>query len=563
LPDASSPILASLSVSAPQAMVARILGSRDLRRVLVAFLAFNAAEYATWIAILLYAYKASGPAAVGVVALIQLVPAAIAAPLAATAGDRYPRQRVLAGGYFAYAAGMAATAVAIALSAPALAVYLVAAVGGAAAIVTRPTQSALMPALSAEPEEVTAANGAAQMVEGAGIVLGPVVAAAVLTVAAPGAIFAIAAVALSLSGLLALGLRPWPTAEVMGGKEPGRRDRPPSTSTGSGAFRAGLRAVLDDSDARLVVGLMSARMVMVGAADVLFVLMALDLLGMGQPGAGILNAAFGVGTMTGGALTFVFAGRGRLAGVAIIGAGLWAIGLGLSGWLASAPLAVLLLVAGSGGLALVDLAGRTILQRAIDDDVLASVFGIQEGLAMVALAVGSIGVPVLVAVAGLTGAVMLVAAFLPLVVIVAWPRLRSLDSRAVPPVREIALLRGTDLFGPLPAPQLEAIARHASWLTVPAGATIIREGDDGDRYYVLASGGVAVERGGRHLRDLTEAGDGFGEIALLRDVPRTATVTATEPSTLLAIGRAAFLAAVTGHPAVAALADQAAQAATM
>jgi len=226
-------------------------------------------------------------------------------------------------------------------------------------------------------------------------------------------------------------------------------------------------------------------------------------------------------------------------------------------------LAVLLLVVGSGGLAIVDLAGRTILQRAIRDEVLASVFGIQEGLAMVAIAIGWIGVPALVALAGLTGAVILVSAFLPLVVIVAWSRLRSLDIRAAPPVREIALLRGTSLFGPLPAPQLEGVARHASWLTVPAGATIIREGDRGDRYYVLASGRVAVERNGRHLRDLAMPGDGFGEIALLRSVPRTATVTATEASALLVIGRTAFLTATTGNPTVATLADRAAEAAAM
>ena len=545
-------------------MAGRILRSRDLRRLLLAYLVFNAAEYGTWIAILLFAYQATGPASVGLVALLQLVPAAIVAPLAASVGDRYPRHRVLLGGYVAYAAGLAATAVVMVIGAPAPLVYLVAALGGAALVVTRPTQSALIPALSASAEELTSANGAAQVVEGAGILLGPLLSAAVLTQATPSAIFAIGAMGVLAGALLVSRLQPLPSepfgldADVGTASAPALP--PPRRST---AFLAGVRAVLDDPDARLVVGLMSARMVIIGAADVLFVLMALELLGMGEPGAAILNAAVGAGTIAGGALSFILAGRGRLLAVAAAGASLWGMALGLAGLLVSPFLASLLLIAGGAGLAMVDVAGRTILQRSVRDEVLASVFGVQEGLAMGALAAGSILVPALVVAVGLSGAIVTMAAFLPVVIAVAWSRLLSLDARTVLPAREIALLRRVALFGPLPAPQLEAIARHATWLSLTAGSIVIRQGDRGDRYYVLASGAVRVERDGRHLRDLATPGDGFGEIALLRDVPRTATVTATEPSTLLMIGRAAFLAAVTGHPTIEAEADRAVQAANM
>jgi MFS family permease len=550
-------------VSGPRATAGRILRSRNLRLTLLAFLTFNAAEYATWIAILLYAYRASGPGLLGLVALVELVPAALAAPLVTSAADRFARHRVLAGGYLTYAAGMAATAGAVAAAVPAPVVYLVAALGGAALVVVRPAQSALIPSLSATPDEVTAANGAAQMVEGAGIVVGPVVAAVILSVSTIGAIFAIAAVSLLAGGILVLNVRPSPSSAVTAAREDAQSPQVNRRTVGSTDFLSGLRAVVDDPDARLVVGLMSARLVMVGAADVLFVLMALDLLSMGQPGAGILNAAFGVGAIAGGALTFVFAGRDRLVAFAIAGACAWGAGLVLSGLLGSAPLAVVLLIGGSGGLAIVDLAGRTILQRVIRDDVLASVFGIQEGLGMAALAVGSLGVPVVIAIAGLPGAVVLVGTFLPLVVLAAWAPLRSLDARARPRLREIALLRRTSLFELLPAPQLESVARRATWLTVPVGTSIIREGDRGDRYYILEHGGVSVVRGGQHLRDFVVAGDGFGEIALLRDVPRTATVTTTAPSTLLVLGRSDFLAAVTGDPTVAARADRNANAARM
>jgi hypothetical protein len=176
------------------------------------------------------------------------------------------------------------------------------------------------------------------------------------------------------------------------------------------------------------------------------------------------------------------------------------------------------------------------------------VFGLQEGLAMAGLAVGSLLVPALVQLAGLVGAVVAIAALLPALVGLSWTRLARLDRRIVVPVREIALLRRTALFRPLPGPQLEAVARRAVWFTVPAGAAIIREGEPGDRFYVLAAGSLSVEREGRHLRGLDTVGEGIGEIALLEGVPRTATVTATADSTLLAIDRATFLLAITGHP---------------
>lgn len=226
-------------------------------------------------------------------------------------------------------------------------------------------------------------------------------------------------------------------------------------------------------------------------------------------------------------------------------------------------MATALIVAGGAGLAIVDVAGRTILQRSVRDEVLARVFGVQEGLAMGALAVGSVLVPILLATLGLAGAIMVVAAVLPVLVGLLWVQLVALNSRTTVPVHAIALLRRVSLFDPLPAPNLEAIARRAGWLNLPGGTAVIREGDAGDRYYVLASGAVRVEREGRVLRDLDEVGDGFGEIALLRDVPRTATVTTTADSLFLTIDRLSFLAAVTGNPLVRARADTVIEGAAM
>ncbi len=530
-------------MTTPLAVIRRILRNGDLRRVFVAFLAFNAAEFGTWVAILLYAYEATGPASIGLVALIQLIPASLAAPAAASLGDRFPRHRVLAVGYLAQAIAMSSTAAAMLIEAPVTLVYLLAAITATSLVISRPTQSSLLPSLSRAPDELTAANASAGIVEGAGVLLGPLVAAAILVGSTPAVVFAVGGGALVAAALMTMGLQPEAGSSPSSGSAPGAE-----AAADRFGVLDGLRTLVADRDARLVVGLLSARMLMIGAADVLFVLLALELLATGDPGAGVLAAALGGGAMVGGAVTFVIVGRTGLAMVAIVGAAIWGLSLGVVALSASALLAPLLVVSGGAGLAIVDVAGRTILQRSIRDEVLSRVFGIQEGLAMGALALGSVLVPALVAWLGLVPATLVTAATLPVIVLLVLPRLAALDRRTILPARELALLGRTNIFRPLPAPALEFIARHTSWLTVPAGTVVIREGDPGDRYYVLARGAVRVDQGGRHLRDLTSIGDGFGEIALLRDVPRTATCTTTQETVLLAIDRGPFLAGLTGLP---------------
>ena len=531
------------------AIVRRLWRNAALRRVLPAFLLFGAAEFGTWVAILLYAYERTGAASVGVVALIQLVPAALFAPAAASLGDRFPRERVLAAGYLVQATAMGATGIAMLAEAPIPLVYGLAIISATSIVVTRPTQSALLPSLAVAPDELTAANGASGVVEGAGLLVGPLIAGAIVAVATPGTVFLAAAVGLLIASALVAALRTTDGLEAV--EDLSAVHAHPDTS-----IREGLRTLAADRDARLVVGLLTARMLMIGIADVQFVLLALDLLGMGEPGAGLLAGALGAGAIVGGTATFRVVGRSRLAIVAAAGAIAWGLAMAGIGLTALALLAPILVVLGGAGLAIVDIAGRTMLQRSIRDEVLARVFGLQEGLAMAGLAAGSILVPLLVAVFGLVGTVLVTGAMLPLLVGFWWRGLTDLDRRTIVPVREIALLRRSTLFRPLPAPQLEAVARRATWLSVQAGAGIIREGEPGDRFYVLAGGSLRIEREGRHLRDVDAVGDGVGEIALLRGVPRTATVIATTDASLLAIDRVPFLAAVTGHPGAVAAAER-------
>jgi MFS family permease len=288
-------------------------------------------------------------------------------------------------------------------------------------------------------------------------------------------------------------------------------------------------------------------MVTSGGMDVVFVLLALDVFRTGDAGAALLSAALGAGTVIGGAATFALVGRQHLAPAMAMSAGLLGAGLLIVGTSDSAPLAPVLIAGAGIGYAAVDVIGRIILQRATPDAVLARVLGALEGIGLLALALGSVLVPVLAGALGPREALAVVALLLPAGVVIAWRGLRRIDRESKVPVRTLRLLQAAPVFAPLPAPQLEWVAHRARWITVEPGEAVIREGDVGDAYYVLEHGRMQISRSGGEQRVATDYGDGFGEIALLYGVRRTATVAAIEPSVLLSISRGDFLEIVTGH----------------
>ncbi|MEA2631349.1 MAG: hypothetical protein QOE66_1568 [Chloroflexota bacterium] len=523
-------------------VVRAILHSPALRRVELAFFLFNAVEFGTWIAILLYAYAATGPASVGVVALVQLLPAGAVAPLASSFADRFRRDRVLFFGYLVQAAAFGATALAMAVAAPPVVVYAAAAAAASSLTVTRPTQGALLPGISRTPEELTAANGLSGTVEGVGLMLGPLAAAGILAFAEPMAVFA----AGTLACLVAAAL----VGRLAGGASsmPARREPERSGVAEGDGLLAGIRAVARQGDTRLLVGILALRMLASGALDVVFVLLALETFHIGESGAGLLNAALGLGTVAGGALTFSLVGRQHLAPVLAAAALVWGIALAIIGTAAPVLLAIPLIIVGGVGYAACDMIGRTILQRVTPDRLLARVLGALEGIGLVSLAVGAVLVPVVVSIIGVQGTLVVVALILPVGIAFAWFGLASMDRTSLIPTRALELLRAVPLFAPLAPPQLESVARRGRWVTVEPGEILIREGETGDAYYVLESGELEFHQGETFLRRAAERGYGFGEIALLRDVPRTATVRAVMPSVLLTLGRADFLEVVTGHP---------------
>ena len=310
---------------------------------------------------------------------------------------------------------------------------------------------------------------------------------------------------------------------------------------------AGLRALMASPQLRLVVGGFAAATVVEGATDVLVVLVALDLLEMGQAGVGYLNAAWGVGGIIGGAAAAAALGRGRLAlglsaGCVLIGACL----AGIAGWPATGGVLIFLALLGVG-YAVVEIAQTTLLQRLVPDDVLGRAFGVVESIYIGATGAGALLAPAFVAWLGIRGTLVALGAALALLALALWPLLARFEAAAPVGEREFGLLRGVPFLAPLAVATVENLARRAHDVPMTAGETVIRQGDHGDRFYVIAEGEVEVSEDGR-LRRRETAGDFFGEIALLRDVPRTATVVATQPGTLLSVERGDFLAAVTGVP---------------
>jgi MFS family permease len=198
------------------------------------------------------------------------------------------------------------------------------------------------------------------------------------------------------------------------------------------------------------------------------------------------------------------------------------------------------------GNSLVDVAAFTLIQRAVPDDVLARVFGVIQFLWIATFGLGGILVVPLVEWLGADWALIVAGAFLPALAFLTGRRLLRLDAEAEAPGEELSLLRSIPIFAPLPGTPLEHLAARLVPLRLGPGEVVVRQGDSGDRFYVVVEGEVEVSVDGQVVSELGPGGY-FGEIALLRDLPRTATATARTPVVLYALEREDFLAAVTGH----------------
>ena len=509
--------------------------NENVRRVELAWGAAIAAEWAHFVALGVFAYQEGGTAAVGIAGLVRLLPAAVVAPFAASLGDRFRRERFLLTLTLVGAGALAASAAA-AFADNRVLVFAFASVVGLASTLIRPALQALLPSLARTPEELIASNGATSTIESIGTLVGPVFAGVFVSLADVATVFVLGAAALLAGAVLLARV----TVESRVGLT-GEIDRESLRQMITDGFRTVMRA----GSARLVVGLIVAQTFVRGCLNVLIVVAAFQVFDGGAAQVGYLTAAIGAGGLIGALGAMTLGGR-RLAAPFGLSLVFWGVPITLMAPRPYFAAAVVLLAIVGAANSVEDVAVFTLLQRLVPNEMLTRVLGLVWGLAMGGVAIGSIAAPVVVRAIGPRPAFVFVGSILPLLALLTYRKLVAID-RTVAPAPELELIDRVPMFAPLSIATKEQVAASLFPISVPAGQVVIRAGDAGDRFYIVGDGELDIDAGGRHTT--AHEADYFGEIALLRDVPRTATVKAAVDSELYVLRRADFLSAVTGHSA--------------
>jgi MFS family permease len=513
-----------------------------LRRINLAFAASVIGDWAYAVAVSVWAYEHGGAAAVGLFGVARYVSMALLGPLLAVLADRYDKRRVMIVMDLARAAVVVSGAVVIAFDGPAVAVYAAGLITSIGSLAFRPAQAALAPVLADDPMELTGANVVASTIESLGFFAGPALGGLLLAVADVPVVYLVNAATFLVSAALLVGLRT-PAADR------GPHD-PRADEADSGFARealAGFATIRQRRDLRLIAALVSAQTVVAGASVVFEVGIAIDLLDLGESGVGLIGATLGVGGIVGGFVALVLARRQRLALDFGIGVQLWSAPLLLIVAFPSLLATMVAMFAIGVANSLVDINLYTIVQRLAPPEVMGRVFGALESLLTVGMALGALAMPLLIATIGLRAGLAVIGGAIAVVALAGLRPLRRIDMTVLAPPELELLQRRVPTFAVLPPPELERLAQTLVSMTVPPGTAVVREGDRGDRFWIIERGTAVVSVGGHEVRELGP-GDTFGEIALLRDVPRTATVQAgPEPLALKGVDRDDFIPAVTGH----------------
>jgi len=527
-----------------RASIRSVFRNPGLRRIELALTGSMIGDWAYSTAVTVWAYGVGGAKAVGIWAAIRLISMAIVSPIAASVTDRLPRKGVMVVADLARAVLVVAATVCLYADTPAAPIFVLATLIALIGCVFRPAQAALMPSLAETPEQLTAANGASSTFESIGFFLGPALGALLLTVASIETVFLVDAATFVWSMLLVLGVRPR-VEEAAGGPAEDDEAAAEERQGVLAEMAAGFTTIARDANLRIVATIIGLQTVVAGASAVFGVLLAVEVLETGPRGVGYIDGTLGVGAVIGGLIAIARASRHRLAFDMAVGTLLWSLPLLLVAWQPHAAVALLAMALLGLGNPLVDVSFYTIVQRITPDQVLGRVFGALEGVLIATMALGSVLMPLLVDEFGLRKALSVIALVVAVPTVLMLPLCRRLDGRLRPP-EGLELLRGLPMFAPLGPARLESIARQLQRVVVPSGEVVIEEGGESDRFYVIESGGVEVTQAGTLLRQ-EGPGDFFGEIGLLRDVPRTATITTTDETTMLVLERADFLAALAGN----------------
>jgi MFS family permease len=486
-----------------------------------------------------YAYRAGGTGLVGILGLAKALPGAILVPLVTSGSDRVRRERLLVATVVPRALMIGAAAAAMIGGGQAVLVVLLVALEGGLASAFRQVQAALLPWLARTPDELTSANAAASVMQSAAMVAGPAIAAGLLVVSTAQAAMLAAFVLIAVAAILLVGVRP---------AAPPVQERAASLLH---QFRldmvAGFKAGVRKRDAAALVVPAAAQTFGRGVLNVLTVVIALNLFRLGSAGVGWLAAVLGAGGLLAGPLAVMLVRGKRVARSFAAGVAAWGVPMILLAF-AHAPYWPYLMF-GMIGVANVfdDVGVYSSLQQVIPPRLMGRALGVRRGVLLLSMGLGSAVTPLLIHAWGARGTLVATGALLVVVAAVFLPRLRAIDGRISAPGPGLALLRQVSFFHPLPFAIVEHLGSELQSATYEPGDVIIQEGEPGERFYMIAEGQTRAVKDGKQLREMS-TGDSFGEIALLRRIPRTATVTAVSRVEARFLAREEFLAAVTGNP---------------
>ena len=511
--------------------VADVMREPNLRRLQLGWTAFFLVDSLSTVALSVWAFDHGGASAVGVLGLARLLPGAIALPFGAWAADRFPRRRVVTAVFVAMAVSQALIAIGLASDAPAVAVYVLVAVSSVAATPYRSAHLALGPLVARTPSELVAMNVTAGTLEGLATFAGPALAGLLLLVADPSVVVVAAAVT-AAAGCLSL-------ANVRVDADPSKAVRRRRVGP-LAALIGGVTELRENTDLAAVVGCIVGQLLVRGLLTVLLVSVSFDLLDLGDSGVGWLLAIIGIGGIAGGFSTVVLTGRRRLGRPFLVALSMWSLPIAVIGLVPNTIMVVVALLTIGVANATVDVCGFTLIQRLGTDRNLGRVFGVLYTVGIAMGGVGALAAPVLVSAFGLRPVLVLVGAILPALALATRSRLRTIDEHSEPLPELYSLFSNIPLFAPLPPTTIEKLAAGCSTGEIPAGSVILSEGDHGDRFYGIVDGQVEVRRGGVTQGTLGP-GDHFGEIALLRDIDRMATVVAISDVRVATLGTSEFL----------------------
>jgi predicted MFS family arabinose efflux permease len=508
----------------------------DMRRIELGYGTSITGELAGTVALVVYALSAGGAVLVAAYAASRTLAGMGVALVLTGLTNRLRRDRLLRWITGIRMVLLAAAALLAGFHQPPAAVIAAGAASSSLAGTYRPLQAAVLPWLVRTPAELAASNAVTAVMENSGALIGPLVAGLLLAVTGPAAAMAAAAGCLA-AAMMSLRRLTVPDTPAIAPRGPVDVLRDASS---------GLVEFLRMAPPGGVAILAFAQTVLRGALVVLIAVLAVRVLGLGGSAVGWLNAVFGAGGLAGGALATVAVRITRLGRSFIVGMLLWGLPLVLVALTPAVAIAYLgLLVVGIGN-ATVDVAAFTMVTRLAGAGAAGKVLGALEFIVLAGLATGSLLTPPLLHAVGVRGTLALLGGGLTALALAHAVRFRRLDRAMPAPGPEAGLLVNLPMFAPLPLAVTDLLAAEAQPRHFPAGAVVIREGQAGDQFHLIVDGSAAVSVRGAPRPSL-QRGDCFGEIALLRGTPRTATITAEQPLHTLTLGRDEFLTAVTGN----------------